>query len=390
MCALYLLLAVISQALLVVNDDPTFWDSLASSVVWFLFTVIGALIASRQPGNAVGWILVGLGLGTNIEDFAGQYGRYARFTMSGSVVGGELMAWLQSWLWAVEFGMQAFLLLVFPNGKLLSRGWRPAAWATATASIVMAVGMAFKPGEIGNRDIFRSIANPFGLEGLSGPLEEALGVAAFVALNLCILLAAASMVLRFRRARGVERQQMKWFAVAASLLAAAFVVNFVFQFVPELKLVDEAALLGAVASVAVAVGIAILRHRLYDIDLLINRAVVYALLSAGLALVYWASVVLLQQVLRAITQGSELAIIGSTLAVAALFSPARRRIQNVVDRRFYRRKYDAQQVIRDFSQHLRQEVDLDKLSAELQMVVSRTVQPADVSLWLRRSDGVQQ
>jgi len=180
---------------------------------------------------------------------------------------------------------------------------------------------------------------------------------------------------------------MKWFAVAAALLAATFIVNFVYQWLPDLQAVTRAAFLVAFASLALAIGIAILRHRLYDIDLLINRAVVYAALSAGLGLVYWASVVLLQQVLRPFTQGSELAIIVSRLAVAALFSPARRQIQNVVDRRFYRRTYDAQRTLETFSATLRQEVDLDSLNAELLAVISRSMQPERASLWLRLMPG---
>ncbi len=195
------------------------------------------------------------------------------------------------------------------------------------------------------------------------------------------------MVVRFRRARGVERQQMKWFAIAASLVAAAFIVNFAYQFVPELHVLEQAAFLLAFASVPVSVGIAILRHRLYDIDRLINRAVVYGALSAGLGLVYWASVVLLQQVLAAVyarfRAGHHRLHV---LAVAALFTPARRRIQNVVDRRFYRRKYDVARTLEDFGVRLRQEVDLDRLTDELVRGVHGTVQPAHTSLWLRAPD----
>jgi len=246
--------------------------------------------------------------------------------------------------------------------------------------------MAFAPGNIRNRSIFESVPNPFGLQGLAGDLAAALVGVSFSILTLSLVAAAASMVVRFRRARGVERQQMKWFAIAASLVAAAFIVNFAYQFVPELHVLEQAAFLLAFASVPVSVGIAILRHRLYDIDRLINRAVVYGALSAGLGLVYWASVVLLQQVLRQFTQGSELAIIASTLAVAALFTPARRRIQNVVDRRFYRRKYDVARTLEDFGVRLRQEVDLDRLTDELVRGVHGTVQPAHTSLWLRAPD----
>ena len=389
LCGLYLALAVISQGLLVVNADPTFWESLAIALVWFLFPIVGALIASRQPGTAVGWIFCALGLVTVIDDVSAQYAGYALFTAAGSVPGGEVMAWLQSWPWSIQFGLLAFLVLLFPNGKLPSRRWRPVAWVTAAASVLLAVGMALTPGPLGNHEIFHVIANPVGIEALAGEVGQALGQVVFGLLNISILLAITSMVVRFHRARGVERQQLKWFAVAATGLAAAFVVNFVYQFVPALQWLRQAAWLGALAGIAVAIGIAILKHRLYDIDLLINRTIVYGGLSAGLGLAYWASVVLLQQALQPFTQGSELAIIVSTLAVAALFSPARRSMQDVVDRRFYRRKYHAERTLESFSAHLRQEVDLDSLSTELLALTRDTMQPAHVSLWLRRSAGAK-
>jgi hypothetical protein len=380
MCALYLVCAGISQVILVLRAEPDFWETLSHNLVLFLFAVVGGLIVSRRRNNAVGWILCALAIVYISEDVSAQYAAYALFIRPGSLPAGVIAAWLQSWLWAVSFGLMAFLLLLFPNGRPTSRHWRAVAWTAAAASVLLAVGMAVSPGPIGNRDVFQPIENPF---GLVGPAPQVIVHAAFGLLNLCLLLAATSMIVRFRRARGVERQQMKWFAVAATLLAATFIVNFVYQYLPELQAVSRAAFLVAFASLAVAIGIAILRHRLYDIDRLINRAVVYAALSTGLGLVYWASVVLLQQLLRPFTQGSELAIIVSTLAVAALFSPARRQIQNVVDRRFYRRTYDAQRTLETFSATLRQEVDLDSLNAELLAVISRAMQPERVSLWLR-------
>jgi hypothetical protein len=389
LCGLYLALAVISQGLLVVNADPTFWESLALALVWFLFPIVGALIASRQPGTAIGWIFCALGLVTVTGDVAAQYASYALFTAAGSLPAGAFMAWLQSWPWSIQFGLLGFLLLLFPDGKLVSRRWRPVAWVTVAASTLLAVGMAFTPGPLGNHEIFHVIPNPVGLEALAGDVGQALVAVGFGLLNISILLAVMSMVVRFQRARGVERQQLKWFAVAATGLAAAFVMNFVYQFVPILHGLQEAAWLGGLAGIAIAIGIAILKHRLYDIDLLINRTIVYGGLSAGLGLAYWASVVVLQQALQPFTQGSELAIIVSTLAVAALFSPARRWIQDLVDRRFYRRKYHAERTLENFSAHLRQEVDLDSLSTELLALIRDTMQPAHVSLWLRGSAGAK-
>ncbi|HEY3082396.1 MAG TPA: hypothetical protein VGM69_21120 [Chloroflexota bacterium] len=383
LCALYLVLAVVSQILLVVNGRATFWEALAWKLVFLLFAAIGALIASRQPGNAIGWILSAIGLFGVIDYVPTQYAIYALFTAPGSLPAGELMAWLQSWLWAPGFGLFGFLLLLFPDGKLPSRRWRPTAWVTGGACATLAVGMALKPGGLGNREIFQSVANPFGLEGFPGEVTAALAGGGFVVLNLCLLLAAASMVRRFRRASGDERQQLKWFAFAAALVAVGFVANFTYQFLLIPEGLQQAMLLVAEASVPLAVGIAVLKHRLYDIDLLINRALVYGTLTAALGLLYWGGVVLFQQLLRPLTQASELAVIGSTLAVAALFQPARRRVQELVDRRFYRRRYDATRTLEAFGARLRHEVDLDAMAADLRAVAWQTVQPTHVSLWLR-------
>jgi hypothetical protein len=382
-CAIYVACVLVSQGLSLINGGTWYWEDLAQQLVLFLFAFIGALVAARRPRHAVGWLLCVFAAEGALSDLATQYAKYALFTAPGSLPAGAVAAWLQSWLWAFEFGLIAFLLLLFPTGMLLSRRWHIAAWLAAAASVLLAMAMAFAPGSIKNRSVFESVPNPFAWQGLLGDLAPALVGTSFAVLTLCLLAAAASMVVRFRRARGVERQQMKWFAIAASLVAVAFIVNFAYQFIPELHALEQAAFLLAYASLPVSVGIAILRHRLYDIDRLINRAVVYGALSAGLGLVYWASVVLLQQMLREFTQGSELAIIASTLAVAALFTPARRRIQNVVDRRFYRRKYDTQRTLEHFTARLRQEVDLERLALELVLVAGSAVQPAHASLWLR-------
>jgi hypothetical protein len=385
LCALCAFLGVLGQILLVVNGDLMVGRMLAWTLVFFLFAAIGALIASRQPGNAVGWILCAVGLYGGIDEFAAQYAVYALVKAPGSLRGGVVIAWLQGWVWAPAFGLLAFLLLLFPNGRLPSRRWRPAAWLSAGASAALALGTALRAGEIAPRRIPEGIANPFGLEGVAGDVVLVLGRAAFLVSSVGLLLAAASMVRRFRRASGDERQQLKWFACAAALMAAAFVVNAVDEFVPALDDLQQAALLGAFASVPIAVGIAVLKHRLYDVDLLINRALVYGTLTAALGLAYWGGVVLFQQILRPFTQASELATIGSTLAVAALFRPARRRVQGYVDRRFYRRRYDAQRTLGALGARLRDEVELESLGTELLALVHGTVQPAHASLWLKPS-----
>jgi hypothetical protein len=382
-CALYVAAVLVARGLAFIGLGTWFWEDFSHAIVLLLFSSIGALVAARRPQNAVGWLLCAFAVEGGVEELVTEYGKYTLFAAPGVLPGGAVVAWLQSWSWAFSFAAMAFVLLLFPNGQLLSRRWRPLAWITAAASMFLALGMAVSPGPIKNRSVFESVPNPFALERLPAEFALALVGVSFVVLNLSLLAAAVSMIVRFRRARGVERQQLKWFAVAATLLAVAFIVNFAYQFVDGLHFLEQVTFFIGLSSVAVSVGIAILRHRLYDVDLLINRAVVYGVLSTGLALVYWASVLLLQQLLRPITQGSELAVIASTLAVAALFNPARLRIQYLVDRRFYRRKYDGKQILQDFNLKLRQEVDLDSLNAELVAVVSRAMQLEQASLWLK-------
>jgi hypothetical protein len=326
---------------------------------------------TRHPRNTVGWISCLLPLGLTLAFFSGEYATYALLAEPGSLPGGVLMAWLTGWIWAPSMLAGLLLLLLFPNGRPPSPRWRPVAWLTLVGAIGAAFHEALSPGTLSGfpRD------NPFGLGGAGGELAQALG-SSYVLVTIAFLASAASLVVRLRRASGDELQQLKW-------LASGGVVLFVAVLTTNLNLTDPLAIFAGLIVVAVAVGVSILKYRLYDIDVVINRALVYGSLTATLAGTYLGSVLLLELVLNGVTADNGLAIAGSTLAAAALFQPARRRIQAAVDHRFYRRKYDAARTIAAFGARIRDEVDLDALGLELIEVTAETMQPAHVSLWMR-------
>jgi hypothetical protein len=298
----------------------------------------------------------------------------------GSLPGGEIAVWSLSWAGPVLSAAPTFLLLLFPDGRLPSRRWRPVAWLAASAMVISIVGLAFRPGRLD--EDYPSVANPFGIG--AGDVLDLINSAGSVLATVALLLSLISMIVRFLRSSGEERQQLKWIAYAGGVMVAAFLVA---EVVPgEGLIADLLWVTGFVALVGlpIAAGIAILKYRLYDIDIIINRTLVYGALTAMLAGVYFGGVVSLQYVFRALTgQESTLAVVASTLAIAALFQPLRRRIHAFIDRRFYRRKYDAAKTLQAFSAKLRDETDLDALSDELVGVVRETMQPAHVSLWLR-------
>jgi hypothetical protein len=310
-----------------------------------------------------------------------EYAEYAYVTRPGSLPGAGLAAPIAHWYWFPLLGLiLVFTPLLFPTGRLLSARWRPFAVAAAVGSATMAVLAALQPTiSLQNEDY--TARNPLGLAGVPDPEEGVLGAVLLGLLFGCMAAAVASVVLRFRRSRGVERQQLKWFTYAATLMTLFLLLtDYLF---PKNGLV--AALYGlVVALVPVAAGVAILRFRLYDIDRLINRTLVYGALTALLGAVYAAAVLVLGQLFGGVGgDPPSWAVAGATLAVAALFQPARRRTQAMVDRRFSRRRYDAARTIHAFSTRLRDEIDLDTLSAELLALVNQTMQPTQVSLWLR-------
>jgi hypothetical protein len=383
--ALSVLLVAASVVLALLNRSAPLTDDWGTEnrpfvflVLGLAFSLVGTLVSSRRPGNSVGWICLAIGLGLGLTVFVGEYNVYALQTRPGSLPGGEYAAWVENWIWLPSMVLPGtFLVLLFPNGRPASRRWWWAAWLAVAGTSLKTVSEMFLPGALAEAP---NVTNPFGVES-AGSLLEPLGSIGYVLLQLGILATAFSMFLRFRRARGEERQQLKWFASAAVVLALVFLLSIVF---PSGVLEDLVALL--FAGLPVAAGIAILRHHLYDIDVLINRALVYGTLTAALALVYAVSVVALQQGFLSLTgQTSQLAVVASTLAIAALFGPLRRRIQEAVDRRFYRTKYDAARTLEAYSARLRDDADLDSLANDLIGAVHETVRPEHASLWLRPS-----
>ena len=365
------------------------------SVPILAFPLVGAMIASRRPQNPIGWICLADGLSWMLLALFDYYSVYG-LARPGSVPFPATVAGLSLWLWVPTVGLLAiYLVLQFPDGKLPSGRWRPLAWFSGAVIVLASVSSGLTPGPIAE---LGGVRNPFGLDGQPWVANGANAV--LVPFLVCIIASVVSLILRYRRSRGEERQQIKWIAFAASFVGLGFVSAMVsglvaFVFAPEtwegaansaplwFDLLFSAVLL-SFGGVPVAVGIAVLRYRLYDIDLLINRALVYGPLTAMLALVYFGGVVGLQAALRSLTgQESTLAVVASTLVIAALFIPLRRRVQGLVDRRFYRRKYDAAKTLAAFSARLRDETDLDTLANDLVEVARGTVQPSHVSLWLR-------
>jgi hypothetical protein len=343
------------------------------------FMAVGAVIVAHRPGNAVGWIFSAIGLLTATGMLAGEYAARADLGRPGALPGGILAAWYSSWFWYPTLALVlVFTLLLFPTGRLLSAAWRPVAVAAAAATVGITMLSALTPTL---EDENYTVRNPIGLAWVQDPEQTAVGTVLFALLLGCMGAAALSLVLRFHRAQGVERQQLKWFTYAGALMV---LFGLVPELLPTTANISEALWgLGAVL-VPVAAGIAILRYRLYDIDRLINRTLVYAALTALLGAVYAGVVLVLGQLFGGVgAEPPSWAVAGATLAVAALFQPARRRIQQAVDRRFNRRRYHAAKTIEAFSARLRQEIDLDTLSAELLAVVDQTMEPTKASLWLR-------
>jgi len=358
---------------------PFFDDSLGvDAVAAVAYPTVGAIIASRRPRNPIGWIFCLVGLSLGVATFAPQYAVYALVTEPGALPAGAFAAWLGTWIWVPGIVLgPIFLLLLFPHGRLPSRRWRPVAWiSTGVTALGVAVIMVL-PWDF--LDMNLPAENPFEIEGAQAVEFPAFAV--WIGVGMASMaLAILAVIRRFSRSRGVERQQLKWFVYAGTLT----VVGSFLPLVPALTVVGSFLQLLAAPLLPAAAGVAILRHRLYDIDVLINRTLVYGALTATLALVYVGSVATLQYAFRALTgSGSQLVIVASTLAIAALFGPLRRRIQAVIDRRFYRRKYDAAKTLEIFSGRLRDAADPGRLEADLLTVVRETVQPEHVSLWMR-------
>jgi hypothetical protein len=366
-----------------------------AGALFLVFPVVGTMIASRRPRSPIGWILLADGLLWNLSGMMDYYTDYgtARPGSLPFVVG---LATINNWLWVPAAGLLGtFAFLLFPDGRLPSRRWHPLAWLSGITIVLVSIVVAVTPGPF---EGLEGVRNPLGI--LAFPWMKPLPYILVPLFLFCMLLSVLSLVLRYRRSRGEERQQIKWIAFAASVVGLLYLIAMIGSivypqetwFAPGSPLwqnfLEYAALL-SFTLVPTAIGFAVLRYRLYDIDVIINRALVYGSLTATLVAIYFGGVATTQLLYRTLTgqdQQPQLAVVVSTLAIAALFGPLRRRIQNVIDRRFYRSKYDAAQTLETFGARLRDETDLDTLGGDLIGVVRETVQPEHVSLWLKPAE----
>jgi N-terminal 7TM region of histidine kinase len=356
-----------------VSDDVF---NLVLTVALFSFPVVGTILVRRYPENSIGWLLCAAGPLFGVMLFSSMYTE--NYILAEGETGGlaDFTLWVGSWVGTIAYSLvTAFLMLLFPTGHLLSRRWRPVALLAAGSVLLVVLGSLFRR----DLDDYPQLINPYGIGGTVGNILDVATGIGWILFSISVLLAGVSLITRFRRSKGVERQQMKWMALAASFLLVAQVSWFISEELGQI-------LTGLTfMAIPIAVCVAILRYRLYDIDLIINRTLVYGLLTAVLGFVYVAGVVGVGGLVRGLTgqEGNNLVVAASTLAVAGLFRPARTRIQAFIDRRFDRSRYNAQQTIVDFSAKMREQIDLDSLTSEMTSVIRDTVQPTHVSLWLR-------
>jgi hypothetical protein len=351
------------------------------------FPVSGLLVLRRQPRNSVGWLLLAVGDIWAVGGLGDAYATYGLTLQPGSLPLATVGATVSNAIWAPALGvMGTFLLLHFPDGRLPGPHWRTLERVSGVVLVSLTALLLVSPGQL-MEGALAGEENPLGVEALH-PVADGVLAALLLLLTACIVASAWSLVVRFRRSHGVERQQLKWMTAAGAVMALAFFTNILLS-APSTEAAEPAWLLvlnnlsfATWALLPAAIATAVLRHGLYDIDLVVNRALVYGSLTATLVATYLGSVLLLQLVLRPVTERSDLAVATSTLAVAALFGPARRRIQDGVDRRFYRHRYDATRTVAEFSARLRQQIDLDAIGGDLVQLADDTVKPTVVSLWL--------
>jgi len=341
------------------------------------FGIVGTLVVSRDQRNVLAWVFLAIPLAGVLHSAAIGFTHFALVARGDELALGHVTAWIVAWTWIFQLALPfTFALLLFPDGRPPSRRWRPVVWASGAAVALIAGVSAIHPRALEESNL-AGARNPLGITGVTPLLEKILAAGGFL-LVASAFACVASVVWRFVKARGEQRLQLKWFAYAGGINLVAFLITT--SFVDLSSRVDDVVFMVGVTLFPIAAGIAILRYRLYDIDILINRTLVYGALTGLLALGYLGGVALLQYLLPL---EDEIAVAASTLAIAALFRPLRRRIQDFIDHRFYRRKYDAARTVERFSARLRDEVDLDDLSTHLLEVVETTMQPSRISLWLK-------
>src|SRR5215217_6622284 len=385
LCAVSLTLTALSLLLLALNlshlEAHVFDYWLVNALQAASFSIIGAIIASRLPGNPVGWLFCAAGCTIAVAYLSAEYAIYTLLARPDSLPIGEALAWLAFWAWIPSIGCIVLSLLLFPNGRLPSSRWRWLAWLSVLLTIAGAVWVVLSPGAIGNLE---SIRNPLGIEGLPSGYKPVQTI-----MSALVLVAAVSTLgLRLLRTRGIEHQQIKWPAFVAVMAAVGSILydTAISEAIGLrwLEWTGYVVVVAALVSFSISIGIAIVRYRLYDIDRIINRTLVYGALTVVLVAVYFGGIVVMQRTFVALTgERSTLAVVASTLLIAALFTPLRKRTQRFIDRSFYRHKYDAAKTLEGFSMKLRDETDLEALSEDLVGVVRETMQPAHVSFWLR-------
>jgi hypothetical protein len=379
-------LTVLAMALMLyltsLNEpSSSFRDMVVLSLLLLAFSTVGALVASRRPENPIGWLFCSGALVWILGELALEYAVYALITAPGALPAGAWMMWFGTWARGIGwFLIVAFLLLLFPTGRLPSPRWRLVLWGAIGYMGMFTLVVWLSPVLPDTRLAF--VHNPLGLEiEIVNVLVELL----YLTIPLLLVAGGMAVIVRFRRSRGDERQQLKWFAYAVGVMVVTFAIWFSLE-VAGFVAIGSLTFIVPLAGLPIAAGVAILKYRLYDIDLIINRTLVYGALTVMLALVYLGGVATTQTIFRVLTgqeQQPQLVVVVSTLVIAALVNPLRRRIQAFIDRRFYRKKYDAAKTLEAFSSKLREETDLDALNAELVGVVRETMQPAHVALWLR-------
>ena len=385
-------LVIIVQGVFAGVSFLAFGPAFNTAAIAAAFSSVGALIASLRSKNTIGWLMCIGGLGVALGSLTETYAVYALDSSPEEPMpGAALSAWVSLWITTASIQSFALLFLLFPTGRLPSNRWRPVVWLVVLALVAES---AFSALLIERFVGYSDTSNPFYIAAL-GPLRDAYATYARTPLNiLAVLLPSIALVARYWRSRGIERQQLKWFVSSGALVAfSSILISVVLVFFDEESFRSQIFLTVlfalttlALCGIPISIGVAILRYRLYNIDLLINRTLVYAVLTATLVAVYFGGVAITQAILRALVGQQEqpqFAAVVSTLVIAALFTPLRQSIQSFIDKRFYRRKYDARKTLEAFSAKLRQESDLNALSAELAGVVRETMEPAHVSLWLR-------
>ncbi|HEY8868872.1 MAG TPA: hypothetical protein VIM30_05735 [Candidatus Limnocylindrales bacterium] len=380
---------LIARTIAAGHPVPLYTYAVGGFVSGAAFPIVGWIIASRRPGNAIGWIYLVIGLSQALDAFNGQYSTYGLITNPGSLPFAAESAWASTWDWAPGYVLLLTLsVLLFPDGLLPSPRWRPVIWMAALGLVLIAAPTAVATWPI-RGILLTDYTGPIDSQDAAVKIAGTLQLVGLVLSTIAALASVAGLSVRFRRSHGIEREQLKWFTFAGAIeILIIATTPFLLGIAPGLGPLVSIASLFLSPLLPIAAGIAILRYRLYDIDRIISRTLAYAVLTAILAAVYLVGFLGLQSVLAPFTaNGGPVAVAASTLVVFALFQPIRRRIQGAVDRRFYRSRYDAQREIESFAARVRDEVEVDRLTVSLSTTLERTMQPESASIWLRSGAG---